>query len=203
MRSRNAWFVVSLIATASGCASNPAPRAMLRSPEQMQRTAFGSYVAIASRDGGQIGGELIAVDHERLYVLSGQTLHNMPVANVEKATLAAYSTGESEIAGWGALGIISTLSHGYLLIFSAPVWLLSTSVAAGVESRAALFHYPERPLESFRPYARFPQGIPPGVDANGLLHGRRQPPSLTPAPLPETPTIQPGASAPGSTEPRE
>jgi hypothetical protein len=48
------------------------------------------------------------------------------------------------------------------VIFSAPVWIVATSISAAGESRAAMIDYPEVQLglRAFAIYARFPQGAP-------------------------------------------
>jgi hypothetical protein len=68
--------------------------------------------------------------------------------------------GQRKIAGWGVLGTVSTLSHGLLLIVSAPLWVISSGIVAGIESNAALVDHPEEPLAAFAKFARYPQGMP-------------------------------------------
>ncbi|HEY2944210.1 MAG TPA: hypothetical protein VGN09_17375 [Vicinamibacteria bacterium] len=124
-----------------------------------------------------VEGELIAVSDDRVYVLTDSGLVDVPHESVAKAILAAYATGEGQLAGWGALGTLSTLSHGIYLVITAPIWIIAGIMAAAGESRAGLVRYPEKPLTSFRLYARFPQGLPAGLEASALGRLEGKPPA--------------------------
>ena len=64
---------------------------------------------------------------------------------------------------WTLLGTLSTGSHGFFLILSAPVWILTGTVAAVNQSRQPVLTYPRQGWAGWRAYARFPQGLPPGL----------------------------------------
>jgi hypothetical protein len=160
-----------LAASLAGCASNPAPKGWLPPAVKAQEQAYGGWISLTCRKAeavAHVEGELIAVSDDRVYVLTDTGLVEVPHESVAKATLAAYATGDGQLAGWSALGTLSTLSHGGYLLITAPLWIIAGITAAAGESRAGLLHYPEKPLASFRPYARFPQGLPAGLEASAL-----------------------------------
>ena len=160
-----------LAASVAGCSSNPAPKGWLPPAAKAQAQGYGGWISLTAKKAepaAHVEGELIAVSDDRVYVLTDSGLVDVPRESVAKAVLAAYATGEGELAGWSALGTLSTLSHGAYLLITAPIWIIAGITAAAGESRAGLLRYPEKPLASFRPYARFPQGLPAGFEASAL-----------------------------------
>ena len=162
--------LVFLAGALAACAANPAPVGWIRPAEAAQRLALGGWIAV--RCGGKpepcAAGELIAVENDRFRVLGEAGLVDVPKGSVETAVLAAYTSDRGGLSAWAALGTLSTLSHGGFLLFTAPLWIGTGIGVAAAESRAPLVRYPERPMEDFRPYARFPQGLPSDVDAAAL-----------------------------------
>jgi hypothetical protein len=154
----------------TACAANPAPLGWLPRAEQAQSRACGGWITLQSAKGAtppRASGELIAVSEDRIYVLTDSGLLDLPQASVTKATLAAYASGAGVLGGWAALGTISTLSHGAILVLTAPLWIIAGSVAAASESKVALHRHPPTPLVQLRPWARFPQGLPAGFGDPG------------------------------------
>ena len=167
-----------LAASLAGCATNPAPPGWLPPAAKAQAQAYGGWISLNCKKGEavtHVEGELIAVTDDRVFVLADSGLVEVRHESVAKATLAAYATGEGALAGWSALGTVSTLSHGLYLLITAPMWIIAGIMAAGGESGAGLLRYPQKPLASFRLYARFPQGLPKGLEASAL--GRLTSPS--------------------------
>jgi hypothetical protein len=60
--------------------------------------------------------------------------------------------------------VVSTISNGYLLGITAPLWIITGIVASSNESRAPLRGVPPLVWADLAAYARFPQGLPPGID---------------------------------------
>jgi hypothetical protein len=83
---------------------------------------------------------------------------------VKKGLVARYSSEAGPIAGFAALGVVSTISNGYLLGITAPLWIITGIVASSSESRAPLRGVPPLVWADLAAYARFPQGLPPGID---------------------------------------
>jgi hypothetical protein len=151
--------VVSLLLLL-GCASNPAPSGTLPTAEQVENTAYGGYILVRLRGGGEAQGELLAVNSREVFVKTSVGQRTIRLDQVETMRMATYHTGEYGMSGWGLIGTLSTVSHGFLLVFSAPIWILTTSLSAAGESRRALIDFPDRPLSEFAMWARYPQGMP-------------------------------------------
>jgi hypothetical protein len=92
----------------------------------------------------------------------------LPRDRVLRVQLTGYQTPASEPAVWTTLGTISTLSHGFLLVLSAPFWIVAGSAISASYSREGETKYPKKDWNSLRTFARFPQGWPSGLDRRVL-----------------------------------
>ena len=113
-----------------------------------------------------VPGELLAADDRNVYVLAtaswgSRRVTVVPRDQIDEVTvvLDAGRASPGGVALWAGAGLGSTLSHGYVLILSAPVWVLAgvvtTIVAATAEGTMVI-----RDLDLLWQYARYPQGIP-------------------------------------------
>jgi hypothetical protein len=164
--NKNGLGVLCLLASslAWGCARNTAPSGWLSPAPQASREAYGGWAMVSDSAGAQTSGELIAVTRDSVYLLSSVGLTVVSMRTVAKLNVTGYNAQPSAIALWGLAGTLGTISHGFLLIFSAPVWIITSSIAASAHSREPREIYPGVGLDQLRIYARFPQGIPAGVD---------------------------------------
>jgi hypothetical protein len=152
----------------AGCtASSPAPRGSRRTIEQAQRDPRGAWINIRT-DTGEVAGELLAVEQSAVVVASTAGFQRVPVARIREWTLAWYEASNSGVLGYNVIGTLSTLSHGFWLVFTAPLlWILPGTVIARQQSRqgyeSSRSGDPVAHLALAR-YARFPAGLPPGFD---------------------------------------
>jgi len=181
-------LVIAFVAAATACASNPDPRP--RSIEFVQRDGHGGWIVVELRGGAELSGELISVETAGLQVLTLTPrlgLAFVPKANIVSATLWPWETEYGRPLVWGGLGAASTISHGFLLVLSAPIWVLTATITAGIESRASQLEYPGDGWDQFSIWARFPQGLPAGLTEGDVLRQNRAPP-------PPLPTGPPGGN---------
>ena len=144
----------------AGCVHNPAPRGWRPKPEELPRWTRGAWIVVEGPKNTRTRGELIAIEGERLYVLTSAGLESLPRSTIRRATLTLHDTDADKIS----LQAFCTLTHGRWLLFTLPMWVI---VADG-ESRTPFRRHPPDPLDSLRKYARFPQGRPSGLEASGL-----------------------------------
>jgi hypothetical protein len=230
MRTRDGAARGLAFALALSCASNPTPADRRVSQEEAISSGKGAYALVRYHDDGSEAGELIATNDGRILLLTDLGhLIEIDRRRVSELTLGVHDNNADAIALWGVLGTLSTISHGFLLIFSFPVWLTTSIGATSYESHHGLFHCPadtpettRNPVSIRKPismsaclsaagvYARFPQGLPPGVGREQLL-GRA--PVIPPAPrvlapdggAPEAPVPydQPTAAQPAGAQPAD
>ncbi|HMG24646.1 MAG TPA: hypothetical protein VK607_25090 [Kofleriaceae bacterium] len=184
-------LVLALAAT--GCAFNPDPRT--RPIDKVALDGHGGWIVVTRRSGAETAGELIAVDPDAIRVLTPAALVAIERPAIVRARLWAWDAEHGGYALWGTAGTLSTVSHGFFLILSAPVWVLTTTITSSVESRASIVDYPDHGWDKLAVWARFPQGMPPGLHGNDLVRQRRPPPGPPAPPPPPPPEQQPPPDA--------
>lgn len=175
---RNKLILISislgLIFSMLSCMTPIAPKGWLPTAKESTNDAFGAWIVVKNKhkDGTTMNaGEFIAYHEEKLYVLTRGGPAVIPVADVITATVAVHSNQQDKVFIWTIGGTLSTLSHGFYLIFSAPVWLLSGILAGVQESKGGMIIIEEKTFawDTIKKYARFPQGLPDNIDISELL----------------------------------
>ena len=172
--SRRGLVGLPFIALAAACAGNPAPRGWLAPARDAVSDPYGAWVELELPSAGKqvpSGGELIAVASDSVFVLTQDaTFYAIARADVTRARVAYYDSQYGQLAAWTTIGSLATLSHGFLLVFSLPVWAIGGSVTTGGQSRAPLVDVGENKhsWDAVTKYARFPQGLPTELDRERL-----------------------------------
>jgi hypothetical protein len=152
---------------AAGCAGNPAPSGLVPEPAQAARAVYGGWVEVWHKRGGDqhaITGELIAVSGDSLFVASVRGLEVLPRGRITGGRVVGYDGRPGTLTAASALGSVATLSNGFFLVFTMPLWWIAGGIAThGVVNEMSQRIEPAR-LAVLHRYARFPQGMPDGVD---------------------------------------
>jgi hypothetical protein len=176
MSGRSA-FVALLFGLATilmaGCAGSSAPAGWLEIPSKVQSQAYGAWAEVqyemaSSKKKLTVSGELIAFEEESVYVLTDSLLVGVPTSNIIRVKLTSFDSKAGLLAIWTLTGTLATASHGILLIFSAPAWIIGGSIATAGQSHTPIKRFPDKPRQELRGYARFPQGLPSGLDKQSL-----------------------------------
>jgi hypothetical protein len=180
------------------CATNPDPRR--RTVQAVERTGYGGWIVVTMRDGEKAEGELIAADPSYVHVLAfpmtGPRLVAVATLSITDAEVFAHES-EGGFGVWGLIGALSTISHGYFAVISFPVWVLAAGLASVFESRTVISNLGDAGIAGLAKWARFPQGIPAGLDERALLTPR------TRLPLAGPPGSPPAATVPDATRRRQ
>jgi hypothetical protein len=169
-RSRRVLALLSaavLLAGAFGSCATVVPNRLRPEGEAAVRSGLGAQMYVRLHNGDVIQGELIAISPQTVWVL-GDGLVTIPTSSIQAATAGVFKTDQDAYVAWTVLGALSTLSHGVFLVFSLPVWLLAGFPMASYELRRGEVDGWATGVDSFRPYARFPQGMPAGLEAVDL-----------------------------------
>lgn len=161
---------------AAACASNPAPAGYLPRAEEAQTDVHGGWIELELRtaDGHWlVVGELIALGPDSVWVLTPDGGTIVARADVVRGRLGGWDSQSGDVSRLAALGAMSTISHGYYLALTMPLWIVVGSIASHSQSRAPLIDLPDG-WADLAPFARFPQGLPPGVEL-GSLRPKRLP----------------------------
>jgi len=167
MKSRIPFIVPILLIFLSGCTLPdyvPKVKEMVYSP-------YGAQIDLKTINKAKIKGELIAVEGENLVILQDGT----ETPTIEKVNLNDLATFDLRFADASdaypyfiPLSFLVSVSHGALSIASYPVNTLVTLVIA-INSHRDYLHT-ERTISKshLHMFARFPQGIPPGVSLSEI-----------------------------------
>ena len=112
----------------------------------------------------RLWGEVLAISRDSLWIQSPD-FAGIVVARdaIESGRITSFRT-QGSVAGWTALGVLSTIANGWLLIVTAPAWIVTGAVSHYGDVRAS-----ERDLPGdfalaaidLRAVARFPKACRP------------------------------------------
>lgn len=165
MRNRNGIALLALLAaSACGCASAPtAPPDFLPKASEVPTSVKGAWIQIdyiSSHGRIDVDGELLAVQDHHAYLLQGDVVRAVSIDSVKSARVTYYESGA--VAGAVFLGTMSTLANGWYLVLTAPMWIIGGTAATAGRSRDPVVGIDRDEWAEAIPYARFPQGLPPG-----------------------------------------
>ena len=149
-------FIVSLCS----CSSSK----YLPSSDKIDVNEYGSYIKLSNKAASNIVGELIAIDTNKIIVLSEETKTCMtvPVNEVKKFKLRY---AKPKHYGWTIpVYTLATIGHGWFLILTAPVNLIVTISVTASGENAFTYNDKDMTYDKLKMFARFPQGIPPNID---------------------------------------
>lgn len=147
----------------------------LPSSETIDVNAYGSYIRINTNKTGNISGELISIDSTTIVVLK-QSLNKCVSVLIKDVHRFSLRYAKPKQYGWTIpVYTLSTIIHGSMLVFTAPINLMVT-IGVTMSSEDA-FQYNEKNLsyEKLKMFARFPQGIPHNIDVASIKEEPKQP----------------------------
>jgi hypothetical protein len=187
--SKNKIFIVVLsIIFLCGCASTKAPSGWLESASDVDYHAWGGwlYLEVIPDKAKSVqdykvnykesdlkigGGEFITFQDSLVYVINNNKVVNVPFNRIYRAELEIASNKKMGLAIWSSLGFLSTISHGFLLMFSGPAWMIFGTASTVSESNRNRF-VSNTPDYSWwinaNKFSRFPQGLPKNYDLSTL-----------------------------------
>lgn len=167
------FFLAFLIA---GCATSNAPDNWLPDADGVEKNAFGGWITIETtgidslQEKQQIKmGELIALDSNKIYIMKDSLL-SIPKNEIISVKLEIRAR-HTAYGAWATFGTLSTISNGYFLIFTFPLWLMTDIAALSGEAKSDNYVM-ENPDENYwkeiSKFARFPQGLLKGIHRSKL-----------------------------------
>jgi hypothetical protein len=161
--------LAALLCTA--CAGAAAPKGWLPEPRNVPMSAHGGWLHLWYSEGAehrQSAGELIAVSADSVWILNDTAGLVIPTTAADSGRLWVYQPRSGDLGRWALLGTLSTISHGVVLLFTAPMWVIAGGFAVSGEVGAAQRRAPPLTWGELSAYARFPQGLPESVALNAL-----------------------------------
>lgn len=153
-----------------------------------QPGVLGRRVTINTLDAGgpATRGELLTVDQGEVVVRARDAVQRLPLAAVRNVQVERHTLGYKTGLIWAAFGGLATGGALWMSCSTQPgndcrgvgaavfgAWMIVGGLAGLSMESTTHFHIARPKAEELRPYARFPQGLPAGLDLDSLL-----PPSL-------------------------
>ncbi len=166
MDIKKLWFILAI--TMSGCGSE-----LIMHKSVYHTSPLGSEIKLLHKTDFDIVGELIAVDSSTFIIIEK---HSGICKKVEFTALNGYKIIYAKDDSHGytipLFGLMSAM-HGVFSIYSLPINLLTTfGVVFTNKSPYTISEFEEMPGDAYK-YARFPQGLPDGVDWRSLSDSAR------------------------------
>jgi hypothetical protein len=136
------------------------------SPRIRTKTAARQYILFITNDFPRYRADSVQI-------LARDSLVAVPVLSITRGRIVTYDAKGSVLGLWTLFGSLSTGSHGVLLLFSLPTWILVGSIATSAQGFSAVQQYPAVAAEKLKEFARFPQGLPDGLDGSALRPKKR------------------------------
>ena len=165
MRTSVLLFSLGWLFLLNSCAS---PK-YLPSYQEIDVNTHGSYIKVTGPNIKIVQGELIALNNEKMIILSEENnqCQIVPLKEINKFTL---QYAQTKSYGWSVPVFTAvSLAHGLAAIFSLPINLITTSaVTIGGESEFKYRGKKQLSYEDLKMFARFPQGIPPNISIDRI-----------------------------------
>lgn len=162
-----------VLSVTAACAMNSAPAGYLPTSSEASTDVHGGWIELRVGGYGPVWGELVAVSPDTIWVLDGEGGRAVSTRTILEGKLTGWDTRPASL-GWATFGgMLTTISNGVFLVFTAPAWLIVGSLAAQSQSRLADLAVPRSDWTDLAPFARFPQGMPEGVRLVDLTPKRR------------------------------
>lgn len=166
-----------------GCAVAPGPREYLPSAKEAVHTARGGWVEVVRREPDPTfgerriaAGELLAASADTLHVLTEAGALTVVRGPLDRVTLVGEYNRAGERSAVSAVLSLFCLSNGWFALGTMPLNWIVGAADSHAQSRVGVLEIREGPWGACRSRARFPQGLPPGLDPNRLTLQRYRAP---------------------------
>ena len=157
---RTKLIIIAWIAIISGGCATPK---FLPSSNKIDVNQYGSYIKLIPKKGRKVEGELIAIDSNKIIVItiSGK-LVSTPINQLKRFYL---TYAKPKHYGWTIpVYSLATISHGFVAIISLPINLIVTISVTVSGEQAFTYNKKKLTYDQLKMFARFPQGIPDNID---------------------------------------
>ena len=140
----------------------------LPSSDQIDVNQYGSYIVITMSSTAMIKGELIAIDTNKIVVLNKSTRKCAAVSVKEVNGFSLRYASPKHYGGTIGLIFLLPFFHGAFSVLTVPLNLIVTIAVTASGESAFTYNQKNMTYAKLKMFARFPQGIPPGIDLGRL-----------------------------------
>ena len=155
----NTAYIGLLILFLCSCAS---PN-YLPSSSQIDVNQYGSYIKITQKKASNIDGEFIAIDSNKIIVLTEGTQKCVKVAisDIKHFKLRYAKPKKYGLSIPAALAL--PFMHGFYSVLTLPIHLLVTISVTAAGEKAFKYSDKNMTYDKLKMFARYPQGLPPNI----------------------------------------
>lgn len=174
-------IAAGIILLMQGCSHSLLPAAYRQRITALPTQISGSWADVKIKPGESItseimvSGELIAIQADTLFILSEYRLEGIGTKRISEVILHLYEKNTRVYVVITGLiyvpDIIAAIAYGMpeFLIIGLPGLVGGAIVTASEGTKSNLMKYPkEYNLADMKKFARYPQGMPPGIDKSKL-----------------------------------
>jgi hypothetical protein len=146
----------------------------LPKPVELSEYTKGMWMECEMNDGTDVAGEIIVIDDKEVLLLTQYNRTIVRKDEIEKARIDfSLTTNYPEKLKKADLIPLLTLTHGWILVFTLPINLAIVVPTVSTHRRGSYaVEYPAKiNWEEISKFARFPQGVPEGLDYTKLQLG--------------------------------
>lgn len=152
---------------------------------RMTPSVLGRDVKVVPRaDGPRVHGELLVVDADRIVVLAKDGIHDVAIPQIREIRVRRHGFSGRKAWTWTIVGaVVSSVGLaaacssvedreggcGGAAVAGAVPWLLFGGLSALSAERTAFRAFDAGQRDLLRPFARYPQGLPPEFDLRGVV----------------------------------
>jgi hypothetical protein len=164
-------FIISFFLLLNSCGTVKAPHGSVPKRNALMTDAFGGWIELRLISPENfIAGEFIAIRDDSLYILTGGEIQKYAIPNVSSARVVLFKTESDSYGIWTFFGSLLTLSNGGFAVITLPSTLISGISTTVVEAKRINFlDYPSNNFDELKKFARFPQGMPEGINTTDLI----------------------------------
>jgi hypothetical protein len=137
---------------------------------------FGAYIRVQTIGDEIVMGELLYTDTVSISVLMKRRgIDSVGVQQIQYDSISNFSLvyGKAPSYAWTIpVFTLFTFTHGILLLFTAPINLISTIAVTVSAEGAYAYSKHDISLAELAKFARYPQGLPPGIGVFEFRSGR-------------------------------
>jgi hypothetical protein len=182
-KTKTTFTILILLAIISGCRNLLIPASYMPPPKEVKKNITGSWIRIVTPSdtapdiNRELYGELIAVQSDTVYALTDSGFIAVNKDNIRSAVLYIFKPPAGTISLITAISLLPNFIGAfigseytfYFLEMGIPLLIAGATMAATeIPGNSRLDHPLKNPIGDFTKFARFPQGLPPGLNRNSL-----------------------------------
>ena len=147
---------------------------IVKNTDYYHQSPYGAYIELSVKgipEKLKFKGELIAVDDKKIVLRTlgkNETVRPFAIKDIVSYKVYYTKNDKEDYNAWGTIMTVSSISHGWFLIFTLPINGIVFAVVNSNYKREFYYTQKELPIQDLYKFARYPQGLPPHINLDNL-----------------------------------